>query len=51
MLNNTNIPATNTSEAVLFLLRGAKKRRSMAIANARMVQNELGVTPKLVAVK
>jgi hypothetical protein len=41
----------NTSEAVLFLLRGAKKRRSLASANAKMVQRELGIMPNLVAVK
>jgi len=48
---NAKAPLTNTSEAVLFLLRGAKKRRSMAVANARLIQNELGIMPKLVAIK
>lgn len=45
------IPATNVSESILFLLRGAKKRRSMAIAKAKMIQGQLGVIPRLVAVK
>lgn len=44
-------PATNTSDSVLFLLRGAKKRRSLATAKAKMIQGELGVVPRLVAVK
>lgn len=48
---NDRLPTTNISESVLFLLRGAKKRRSMAIAKAKMVQGELGVVPRLVAVK
>lgn len=52
MVNNfNNVPTASTSDAVSFLLRGAKKRRSMALANAKMIQCELGVIPKLVAVK
>ncbi len=51
MFNNFNNPSSNTSDAVLFLLRGAKKRRSFAMANAKAVQGELGVMPRLVAVK
>ena len=48
---NKRLPSTNTSEAVLFLLRGAKKRRSIAISNAKMIQGDLGVMPRLVALK
>ena len=48
---NKLAPSENTSDAVLFLLRGAKKRRSMAVAKAKIIQNELGVLPKLVAIK
>jgi len=44
-------PNTNISESVLFLLKGAKKRRSMAVAKAKMIQGQLGVVPRLVAVK
>lgn len=51
MENNQRIPNANVSESVLFLLRGAKKRRSMAIAKAKMIQGQLGVIPRLVAVK
>ena len=45
------VPGTNISDSVLFLLRGAKKRRSMAVAKAKMIQGQLGVVPRLVAVK
>lgn len=48
---NKREPSTNISESVLFLLRGAKKRRSMAVAKAKMIQGQLGVVPRLVAVK
>jgi hypothetical protein len=45
---------TNTNpvkDGVAFLLRGAKKRRSMAIASARMINSDIGISAKLVAVK
>lgn len=42
---------SNISQGVMFILRGAKKRRSMAMANAKMIQSELGVTNKLIAIK
>lgn len=45
------LPSSNISESVLFLLKGAKKRRSLAVAKAKMIQGELGVIPRLVAVK
>lgn len=48
---NQQQPSSNISDSVLFLLRGAKKRRSLAVAKAKMVQGELGVVPRLVAVK
>lgn len=44
-------PSANTSDSVLFLLRGAKKRRSLAIAKAKMIQGEIGVIPRLIAIK
>lgn len=52
-MSNTRVrtPDTNISESVLFLLRGAKKRRSLATAKAKMIQGQLGVVPRLVAVK
>jgi hypothetical protein len=45
------LPNQNMSGCVSFLLKGAKKRRSLAVAKAKMIQSELGVSPRLVAVK
>jgi len=50
-MESKQIPATTTSDAVAFLLRGAQKRRSMALAKAKMIQSELGVIPRLIAIK
>ena len=47
----SKIPSSNVSDGVRFILRGAKKRRSMAYANVKMLQSEMGMTPRLVAVK
>ena len=43
--------SSNISGAVSFLLRGAKKRRSYALANVKMLQNDMGIANKLAAVK
>ena len=51
MKNKIIIPTSNISEGVEFFLRGAKKRRSMAIASVRQVNSEIGVNLKLVSVK
>ena len=45
------VPTSNISEGVDFFLRGAKKRRAMAIASVRQVNTEIGVNLRLVAVK
>ncbi len=45
------IPTSNISEGVEFFLRGARKRRSMAIASVRQVNTDIGVNLRLVAVK
>ncbi len=45
------IPTSNISEGVEFFLRGAKKRRSMAIASVRQVNADIGVNLRLVQVK
>ena len=37
--------------ALQFFLRGAKKRRSMAIASVRQVNTSIGANLKLVSVK
>lgn len=51
MQNKMIIPNSNISEGVEFFLRGAKKRRSMAIASVRQVNADVGVNLRLVAVK
>lgn len=51
MKNRMIIPNSNISEGVEFFLRGAKKRRSMAIASVRQVNADVGVNLRLVAVK
>lgn len=45
------IPITNESEGVEFFLRGAKKRRAMAITSVRQVNTSIGVNLKLVSAK
>ena len=51
MLKKLNKPTSNISEGVAFLLRGAKKRRSMSIASAKMINSDIGICAKLAAVK
>ena len=51
MLKKSAKSTSNISEGVAFLLRGAKKRRSMAIASAKMINSNIGISAKLVALK
>lgn len=51
MNNRIIVPTSNISEGVEFFLRGAKKRRSMAIASVRQVNTNIGVNLRLVAAK
>ena len=51
MINKVIVPTSNISQGVEFFLRGAKKRRAMAIASVRQVNSEIGVNLKLVSVK
>ena len=51
MIKKSRIANSNINESVEFILRGAKKRRSMAIASAKMINIDLGFSPKLVALK
>ena len=51
MLKKIVTPSNNTFSGVEFILRGAKKRRAMAISNAIAVNAETGVQVKLQAVK
>ena len=51
MLKKIETPTCNTFSGVEYILRGAKKRRASAIANARRMNAEVGVQSKLGAVK
>lgn len=51
MLKKIETPTNNIYGGVDFILRGAKKRRSMAFANAKRLNAEAGIQTKLVAVK
>ena len=51
MLRRIEKPSNNIDNSVEFILRGAKKRRSMAIAAAKMLNSESGVQTRLVAIK
>lgn len=51
MLKKIITPSNNTFSGVEFILRGAKKRRAMAISNAIAINVETGVQMKLQAVK
>ena len=42
---------TTTSYSVNFIYKASKKRRMIALDNARIVQNEFGIAPRLKAVK
>jgi len=51
MIKKNNAPNSNISESVEFLLRGAKKRRAMALASAKMINSDMGISTRLVAIK
>ena len=51
MLKKLLTPTNNTFGGVEFILRGAKKRRAMALSNAMSVNTETGVQVKLQAIK
>ena len=42
---------TINSNAVNFILKACKRRRTIAMNNAKEVQLELGIAPKLAAIK
>lgn len=44
-------PSNNQSECVILILRGAKKRRSLAYANAASVNSDAGIKANLSVVK
>ena len=51
MLKKIITPSNNTFSGVEFILRGAKKRRSMAMTAAKMVNSDTGIQTRLVAIK
>jgi len=51
MLKKIATPTNNTFCGVEFILRGAKKRRAMAVSNAVTINSESGIQVKLQAVK
>ena len=51
MLKKLVKPTCNVCVSVEYILRGARKRRSMAVAHARNINTEAGIKPKLAVVK
>ena len=51
MLKKISQPSCNVSDSVEFILRGARKRRSMALMNANAINADAGIQGKLRAVK
>ena len=51
MLKKIITPTNNTFSGVEFILRGAKKRRTIAVSNAVAVNSDAGIQMKLQAVK
>lgn len=51
MLKRIISPSSNRCESVEFILRGARKRRQMAITSARNISSEAGVKASFAVVK
>ena len=51
MLKKIVKPACNVCGSVEYILRGARKRRSMAMAKAREINADAGIKAKLAVVK
>ena len=51
MLKKIVRPACNVCGSVEYILRGARRRRNMAVANARNINMESGIKPQLAVVK
>lgn len=49
MIKKLKVSENNISSCVDFLLQGAKKRRAMAVANAKTMSSDMGIKTKLVA--
>ena len=51
MLKKIVVPSSNKCDSVEFILRGARKRRAMAITTARSVSSDAGIQTKFAVVK
>lgn len=51
MLKKIVTPSCNVCDSVEYILRGARKRRNMALASAKMINADAGIQPRLQAVK
>ena len=51
MLKRIKTPSCNICDSVEFILRGARKRRNMALAAAKMINADAGIQTRLQAVK
>ncbi len=51
MLKKLTTPSYNRCECVELILRGAKKRRTLAYANACAINSDAGIKANLSAVK
>lgn len=51
MLKKIVSPSCNVCDNVEFILRGARRRRSMAIASAKSINADAGIKTGLAAVK
>lgn len=51
MLKKIVSPSCNVCDSVEFILRGARKRRNLAIASAKIINSDAGIQTGLKAVK
>ena len=51
MIKKIEQPSCNISDSVEFILRGARKRRNMAITSAKSINADAGIKTGLAAVK
>lgn len=51
MLKKIKSPSCNICDSVEFILRGARKRRNMALASAQMINSDAGIQNRMRIVK
>ena len=51
MLKKISYPSCNICDSVVFVLRGARKRRNLALVSAKMINADAGIKTGLRAVK